>query len=62
MYGLILDNSSNFVDTVAVGIWARFSWELNPYIAGDRYYRDTDQDHPGTQTIVVNLHFQPNYI
>jgi hypothetical protein len=47
-----MDNSCNFVDTVAVGIWARFSWELNPYIAGDCYYRDTGQNHPGTQPSV----------
>jgi hypothetical protein len=35
------------------GIFARFSWWLNPYIAGGCYYRYIDQNYPGTQTIVA---------
>jgi len=55
LYGSILDNSCNFVDTLAVGIWARFTWWLNPYIAGGCYYRDTGKNHPGTQTFVTSV-------
>ena len=53
MYGPILDNSCDSGDTLAIGIFARFSWELNPYIAGRCYYSDSGQNHPGTQTIVA---------
>ncbi len=53
MYGPILDNRCNSGDPLAIGIFARFSWWLNPYIAGRRYYSDTDPNNPGTQTIVA---------
>ena len=53
MYGPILDNSCDSGDPLAIGIFTRFSWQLNPYIAGGCYYRDTGQNHPGTQTIVA---------
>ncbi len=41
MYGPILDNSCDSGDPLAIGIFARFSWWLNPYIAGRCYYSDT---------------------
>ena len=55
MYGPILDNSCDSGDTLAIGIFARFSWQLNPYIAGHCYYSDTYPNNPGTQTFVVIL-------
>ncbi len=53
MYGLVMDNSCDPGDPLATGIFARCSWQLNPYIAGDCYHRDTGQNHPGTQTCVA---------
>lgn len=53
MYGPILDNRCNSGDPLAIGIFTRFSWGLNPYIAGGCYHRDTGQNHPGTKAFVT---------
>ena len=53
MYGPILDNCCDSGDPLAIGIFARFSWWLNPYIAGRCNHRDTGQNHPGTQAILA---------
>ena len=55
MYGFILDNSFDSVYSMAVGIWVRFTWWLNPYIACYCYYRDTGKNYPGTKTFVAIL-------
>ncbi len=53
MYGPILDNRCDSGAPLAIGIFARFCWWLNPYIAGGCYHRDTGQNHPGTKALVA---------
>jgi hypothetical protein len=53
MHGLVVDNRCDSGDPLAIGIFTRFSWWLNPYIAGRCYYSDSGQNHPGTQTIIA---------
>jgi hypothetical protein len=48
-----MDNSCDSVNPLAIGIFARFGWWLNPYIAGCCYYRYTDQNNPRAQTFVT---------
>lgn len=48
-----MDNSYDSGNPLAIGIFARFGWWLNPYIAGCCYYRYIDQNNPRAQTFVT---------
>jgi len=40
-----MDISSDIVDTMGIGIFARCSWWLNPYIAGHCHHLGTAQSY-----------------
>ena len=49
--GFNYDNSCDSVDPVAIGK-PRFSWWLDPYIAGHCYHLDTAQNHRRAQAFI----------
>jgi hypothetical protein len=51
--GSNMDISSDTVDPMGIGIFARCSWWLNPYIAGYCYHLDTAQNHRRAYTFII---------